>query len=230
MRTRSHPWQRSPLTSSSPSSSSTFASSRWLCAVVNGFGFSAGSGLAVGLAFRVALAAARVRLTTFHELNFKLRLRRRRLRRRRRKLHLLCAFNFVARNFYADYLAKFLGSCKGGRRGGKGQICEAREYRNSIRQTPIKSRKRDRLRLAHWLIKPNNCLFAEREGERERGICNLHSARKMTTYAPLQLNGRARLINHPRLVANSTKLFTQPMPIAESNGSQPALQLPASCN
>lgn len=64
----------------------------------------------MGLALRVALAAARVRLTTFHELNFKLRLRR----RRRRKLHLLCAFNFVARNFYADYLAKFLGSCAGG--------------------------------------------------------------------------------------------------------------------
>lgn len=84
------------------------------------------------------MAAARVRLTTFHELNFKLRLRRRR-RRRRRKLHLLCAFNFVARNFYADYLAKFLGSCEGGRVRYAG-------YRNSIRQTPIKRCQRDRLR------------------------------------------------------------------------------------
>lgn len=125
----------------------------------------------------MALAAARVRLTTFHELNFKLR-----LRRRRRKLHLLCAFNFVARNFYADYLAKFLGSCEGGRVRHAG-------YRNSIRQTPIKRCRRDRLRPLPIDLLSQIIAYLQRERERggRGGNCNLHSARKMTTYAPFQL-------------------------------------------
>lgn len=132
------------------------------------------------------MAAARVRLTTFHELNFKLRLRRRR-RRRRRKLHLLCAFNFVARNFYADYLAKFLGSCAGG--AGSADMRGKGGHRNSIRQTPIKRCQRDRLRPLPIDLLSQIIAYLQRGKDRggRRGNCNLHSARKMTTYALFQL-------------------------------------------
>lgn len=82
--------------------------------------------------------------------------------------------------------------------------------------------------IAHWLIKPNNCLFAEGDKDKEEegreeaiAIC---TRREKWPHTPLlSWSGRARLINHPRLVANSAKLFTQLTPIAKSNGSQPAL-------
>lgn len=76
------------------------------------------------------------------------------------------------------------------RRGGRVRYAG---YRNSIRQTPIKRCRRDRLRPLAIDLLSQIIAYLQRGRERERGRggrggnCNLHSARKMTTYAPFQL-------------------------------------------